>query len=203
MISAIKTRRDLRSQAGFTLLEVMVVLGLIALLLTFVFVVYRPDSNADRMRKTSIKVEALAARGHTMAMLHQRPFWLRFERNRVILQGPQLEVVDTSAGGQGEEFNQSFDDESFLEDEAPPLVVDYDTYDLPDGLELFVRRWGAAADQWFRQVKAEDPVIFWNFSENGLCEPVSLRLVITESWMELEMDPLTALISDESSEIYE
>ena len=86
MISVVRTKSS-QSQRGFTLLEMIVALGLIALLLTFVFVAYNPDSDADKMKKATVELEALSARGHTMAVLHQRPFWLRFERDQVILQG--------------------------------------------------------------------------------------------------------------------
>lgn len=179
----------------------MVTLSLVALLISFVFVSYKPDSNSEKMKKAAIELEALSARGHTMAMLHQKPFWLRFERNRVLLQGPELESVDTSAASGVRDA--TFFEEAAEAAEVESLVVDYDSFDFPEGLDVFVRRWGAAEQAWFRQEKKEDPVIFWNFEQSGLCEPVSLRMEIEESWTELEMDPLTARVADEVSEIYD
>lgn len=179
----------------------MVVLGLIALFLTFVVVAYNPDSDSDKMKKASIKLEAMAARGHTMAMLHQKPFWLRFENNRVILQGGELTQVSTAAAS--DEFGSSFEEEEADADAIQSRITDYDTFEFPEGMDVYVRRWGAGSDDWFHQKKPEDPVIFWNFAENGLCEPVSLKMEIALSWVVLEMDPLTALVSDETSEIYD
>lgn len=201
MISAIRIRRGSSLQRGFTLLEVMVVLGLIALLISFVFVVYKPDSHSEQMQRVSVKLEALSARGHTMALLHQQPFWLRFERNRVTLQGGEISEVDTSSPV--DEFASSFGEDGLEGVEERSPIVDYDSFDFPAGMEVLVRRWGAGSTEWFHQKKPEDPVIFWNFAENGLCEPLSLRLEIERSWVELEMDPLTARIADESSEIYD
>lgn len=183
------------------MLEMMITISLVALLISFVFVSYKPDSNSEKMKKASIELEALSARGHTMAILHQKPFWLRFERNRVLLQGPELSSVDTSAPSN--ELNSAFFEEDIQSEEVESLVVDYDSFEFPEGLEVFVRRWGAAHQAWFRQEKKEDPVIFWNFEQSGLCEPISLRMVIEESWTELEMDPLTARVADETSEIYD
>ena len=200
-ISATRTRPLPFSQRGFTLLEVMVTLSLFALLFAMVFVNFNPDNDADKMKKAQVQLEGLAARGHTMAMLHQKPFWLRFERNKVILQGAELTKVDTTAAS--DEFGASFTEEEEESDEVRSLILDYDEISLPEGMEVYVRRWGAAENEWFHQEKKEDPVIFWNFSENGLCEPVSLKLEIEKSWMILEMDPLTALVSDQTSEIYD
>ncbi|MFD2304394.1 pilus assembly FimT family protein [Roseibacillus ishigakijimensis] len=188
-------------RGGFTLLEMMVTLSLVALLISFVFMAYKPDSPAERMKRAVVELEALSARGHTMAVLHQKPFWLRFERNKVILQGAELTEVDTSAPS--EEFGASYEEELAAATEVQELTVDYDSFEFPAGMEVFVRRWGAPFQAWFHQEKPEDPAIFWNFEQSGLCEPISLRLEIGESWTELEMDPLTARVADESSEIYD
>lgn len=201
MILVVRTRSSRFQQGGFTLLEMMITISLVALLIGFVFVSYKPDSTTEKMKKASIELEALSARGHTMAMLHQKPFWLRFERNRVVLQGAELTSVDTS--GPTEEFVDTFERESAEGGEESSLIVDYDSFVFPEGLEVFVRRWGATPQAWFHQEKPEDPVIFWNFEEGGLCEPISMRMEIDESWTELEMDPLTARVADEASEIYD
>ena len=199
MILVTNKSSSFSSQRGFTLLEVMVTVGIIGLLFGFVIFSYNPDSNTDKMKKATIEMEALSARAHTMAMLHQQPFWLRFERNRVILQGGDLSAVDTSSQGPSREREEDLDED----DEERSPIVDFDTFEFPDGMEVFVRRWGAPANRWFHQEKDTDPVIFWNFAENGLCEPLSLRFEIGESWVVLEMDPLTALVADETSEIYD
>jgi hypothetical protein len=109
--------------------------------------------------------------------------------------------VDTSAPS--DELGATFEEEFAEQEEEISLIVDYDSFEFPEGMEVFVRRWGAAPQAWFHQEKIEDPVIFWNFEQGGLCEPISLRFEIEKSWTELEMDPLTARIADETSEIYD
>lgn len=184
---------------GFTLLEMMFTLSLIAILVGVSVVSYKPDSPAKQMQKATVQIEALSARGHTMAMLHQKPFWLRFERGRVVLEGAELESVDTRS----DEEQLAMDDSGEPIAEEISRTVEYDEFLFTEGMEVFVRRWGAAEMAWFHQEKEEDPVIFWNYESSGLCEPISLRIEIGENWTELEMDPLTGRVSDETSEIYD
>lgn len=200
MTLAVKIRsRDGRS-GGFTLLEMMFTLSLIAVLVGVSVVSYKPDSPAKQMQKATVQIEALSARGHTMALLHQKLFWLRFERNRVVLEGAELESVDTRS----DEEQFASDDPRETDEEAEiSRTVEYDEFIFSEGMEVFVRRWGAAERAWFHQEKEEDPVIFWNYESSGLCEPISIRIEIEENWTQLEMDPLTGRVSDETSEIYD
>jgi hypothetical protein len=176
----------------------MFTISLVAILVTVSVVSYKPDSPAKKMREAVVELEALAAQGHTMAMLHQKPFWLRFERNRVLLEGASLSEVNTSGVPEIEGSEQLA-----VPEEELSRVTEYESYSFPEGMEVFVRRWGAAEQAWFHQQKEGDPYIFWNFESNGLCEPISLRFELGESWTVLEMDPLTARIADETSEIYD
>lgn len=38
----------------------------------------------------------------------------------------------------------------------------------------------------------------WIFQPSGLCEPISVRIMEDEAWIEVRFDPLTASIEDES-----
>lgn len=182
-----------RSKGGFTLLEVIVALVLMALLLAIALVSWTPDSSGERLQKTEVEVEALAARGLTMAVLHQMPFWLVIEKDRILLQGGEI----------AQERNNGAIDFNGLEEESIGSVNAVVTYDQIDiNCDLFVRRWGAREKEWGRQADAQDEPIIWRFGSSGLCEPLSLRLELEDSWIELEMDPLTAMVSDKQSELY-
>jgi len=199
MISAVKIRSPRSRAGGFTLLEIMFTISLIAILVGVSVVSYRPDSPAKQMKKAVVQIEALSARAHTMGVLHQKPFWLRFEQDRVVLEGAQIESISTSVPGAdsfSEELTRPFDDEA-------SRTVEYDEFRFSAGMDVLIRRWGDAHNAWFHQQKPEDPVIYWRFGSSGLCEPLSIRLEIGESWTELEMDPLTARVADESSEVYD
>lgn len=186
-------------RAGFTLLEIMFTISLIAILVTVSIVAYKPDSAAKKMRRSTIKMEAMAARGHTMAKLHQKPFWLRLERDRVVLEGAALEepTVGVGLAVEVDEFEEEQPDVDATE------LVEYDSYTFPEGMEVYLRRWGANEVAWFHQEKESDPILYWSFGPNGLCEPISIKFEIDKSWAILEMDPLTARVADETSEIYD
>lgn len=201
MTLAVKIRSREGRLGGFTLLEMMFTLSLIAILVGVSVVSYKPDSPAKQMQQATVKIEALSARGHTMALLHQKPFWLRFERNRVVLEGAEVEAVDTRSDE--EQFASDDPRESEEEEQEISHAVEYDEFIFSEGMEVFVRRWGAAEMAWFHQEKEEDPVIFWNYESSGLCEPISIRFEIGENWTQLEMDPLTGRVSEETSEIYD
>ncbi|MEM9283695.1 MAG: type II secretion system protein [Verrucomicrobiota bacterium] len=196
--SAVKIRNFKRQFSGFTLLEIIFALSLIGLMVTIAFVSYKPDGANQKMTKAAVELESLSARGHTMAVLHQKPFWLEFRQDRVVLRGAELTTVRTSPI----EFER--DGDLFEEDVVQTSrAIDYEAYVYPEDLTLFVRRWGAGLNEWFRQEKDEDAPFIWRFESTGLCEPISLRMVVEESWIELEMDPLTGRVMDEQSEIYD
>ena len=198
--SAVRTLKR-TEQAGFTLLEIMFAIGLIALMVTVAFVSYKPDSAGLAMQKASVELESLAARGHTMAVLHQKPFWLRFDGRKVILEGAELEQVEVPLEGfYDEEENLEF---QRVRIEDVKRTVEYETYEPEERLKIFVRRWGAQELDWFRKEKEEQADIYWEFESTGLCEPISIRFEIEDSWMELGMDPLTGRIQEELSEIYD
>lgn len=201
MILAVKTSLGRRKlpQAGFSLLEIIFVIGLIGILVSLSVVVYNPDSKSERIKRAAVKMEAMAARGHTMAKLHQQPFWLRFERNRVVLQGAAIE--EASPALESADFDSTA--EPAGDERGGTSPVTFDSFTFPEDVEVFLRRWGAPEVAWFHQEKKEEPALFWNFGPNGLCEPISIRFEIDNSWAVLEMDPLTGRVSEETSEIYD
>ncbi len=98
---------------GFTLLEVILAVSII-LMVIGLGLVYRFNSQEKELLiKTSIKIEAMASRGHAMSVLHQKPFWLRIEHDKVVLAGADvrrqdLVSVDTPAGlTEDGEFSES------------------------------------------------------------------------------------------------
>jgi hypothetical protein len=38
----------------------------------------------------------------------------------------------------------------------------------------------------------------WIFRPSGLCEPLAVRMMEDDAWLEIEFDPLTASLSGES-----
>ena len=166
-----------------TLLEVVIALSLVALIVGIGVVKYVDGTEERIIRTGAMKIEAMASRGHGMAILHQKPFWLRFEQGRVVLAGADLK--------EGREEEDEFKWE-VGEEEAPAEVI-YDEFST-EALVL-LRRWGAAEDDW--QEPGEDKVVTWNFQSTGLCEPVGIRVEFEDSWIMMSMHPLTARVEDE------
>ena len=180
MISATKTTEHSK---GFTLIEIVVVLGIIALFMggAVGLMVYSSDERA--LRDASGEIEMLAKRARTTAILQQTPYALEFREGIVRLM-PLAEagrIQKKTAGGHnigGEEVQQN----------------DANRWELPlkAGIAVFIRRWSSA--DWLPTVN--NSVHVWRFDPNGLSEPLSVRLTLDESWSEDTYHPLTASIRE-------
>jgi hypothetical protein len=63
---------------------------------------------------------------------------------------------------------------------------------LDNNMQVAIRRWNSEA--WLPTVK--DTIHVWRFDPNGLCEPISTRLSLDESWMSAGFHPLTGTIRE-------
>lgn len=66
---------------------------------------------------------------------------------------------------------------------------------LGNGARLEVRRFGEA--EWRAPAKDER----WTFSGAGLCEPLSLRVLVKGGSLEMDFDPLTGAVAAERSHV--
>ncbi len=71
------------------------------------------------------------------------------------------------------------------------ILPEGETYELPDGGNLELRHWGD--NTW--QVPADER---WRFSSQGLCEPLQVRFTLGRATLELQFDPLTGAVAEES-----
>lgn len=168
-----------------TLLEVVIALSLAGLVAGIGVVRYEDSYEERTLRKASSKIEAMASRGHAMSILHQKPFWLRFEEGKVVLAG--ADISTPKADEEAEQFR-------WEEQETPETrEVVYDEYATDAALSL--HRWGTADDEWTDAI--EEVSVTWQFQSTGLCEPVGIRLEIEDSWLVMHMHPLTARVDEE------
>ena len=182
-----------RHPSGMTLLELVIAMSLIVVILGLGVVHFVADSGEREIRQAVSKVEAMASRGHAMAILHQKPFWLRLEPGRIVLAGAEIE-------------ERRGEDDLFMEDlewagEEVSNEVIYDSFSTDTVIGL--RRWGAKEDAWIfpKETPTGMITVSWNFQSSGLCEPVAFRVERDESWVEMQMHPLTARIEEEAMEI--
>ena len=178
-----------RQVAGFTLLEIVFVLSMIAILVTWLTVSLSTVESEQKLREAASRIELLAKRGLSIAVMQQRPYQLTITASSVSIApryalGPDeagyMENEQDGAGGESE----SFDD--ITASEAIDADVSYE-----------IKRW--QSDDW---VALEgDKRIVITLNPIGLIEPFMIRCSMGESWIMHELHPLTAGVRDEEMSI--
>jgi prepilin-type N-terminal cleavage/methylation domain-containing protein len=183
MTSAVRTTNHSR---GFTLLEIVMVLGVAAMVMggAVGLMIYSADERT--LRDASTQIELLAKRARTISILQQTPYALEIRAGIVRL----MPLARAGADEKTAAASRTFDD-----DEAQALEDDRQVV-LRDGMEISIRRWNS--DKWFSTGK--NTLHVWRFDPDGLCEPVSIRLNLEKSWSEDTYHPLTATIRDSQLE---
>lgn len=178
-ISAVRT--DIRRNAGFTLIEIILVLAISSMVVAGAvgFMVYSSDERA--LRAATGEIEVMAKRARTVAMLQQTPYALVFSGEGVHMM-PLAEALaapdrrgDMPDVASGSRFS--------------PVHAQW----VPEEDQiLFVKRWASA--NWLPVT--DRSVHLWRFDPDGLCEPIALRLEMDRSWMEADFHPLTGSIRE-------
>tara|TARA_B100000925_G_scaffold275058_1_gene241044 strand:- start:1330 stop:1863 length:534 start_codon:yes stop_codon:yes gene_type:complete len=170
-----------------TILAMVIVLVVIGVGLAYQFT----SNDKELLRKASIRIEAMSSRGHAMSVLHQKPFWIRIEHDKVVLAGADVrgQEPEDQIGASG-----LTDDEEFSESNEEV----YDTLEAGEAV-IALRRWGTQDDAWIEPEEGES--IVWQFQSTGLCEPVSIRVAREESYIIMHMNPLTARVDEEEAVI--
>ena len=189
MTAAARARASKPAAAGFTLLEIVVVLVLIAVLAGSAISVMITSADERALKNSSGEIEALAKRARTVAALQQRPYALEFFENRVRLM-PLAEAVIEPA-----EREKAA---AMLELAGAESGSIHAEWASKGDLRMQVRRW--ASDTWIPIDSKSRQV--WRFDPEGFCEPVGVRLETEKSWMEMEFHPLTGGIRYSSKEVY-
>ncbi|MES2440013.1 MAG: prepilin-type N-terminal cleavage/methylation domain-containing protein [Verrucomicrobiota bacterium] len=184
MISAVRTNKP---SPGFTLIELVMVLAIAAVVMggAVGLMVYSSDERA--LRKTSGEIELMAKQARTISILHQTPYVLEFSEGIVRL----MPLAQAGLADKTPSRNRTVEpgQEASAQPENRQLA-------LEDGMTLSIRRW--SSEEWLPTVK--NAVHVWRFDPDGLCEPLSIRLSLGNSWAEDTYHPLTATIRDSQLE---
>lgn len=184
MTSAAKTNNASR---GFTLIEIVIVLAIAAIIMGGAVGVMVYSSDERVLRNASGEIELLAKRARTIAILNQTPYALEFREGTVRL------LPLAQAGLDEKKLKRSI----FTDDNSKAASTDQNRQlTLDNGMELRIRRWNS--DDWLSTTK--NTVHVWRFDPDGLCEPISVRLILGKSWSEDTYHPLTATIRDSQLE---
>ncbi len=183
MISAVRTTK--RKQ-GFTLIEIVMVLAIAAVIMGGAVGMMIYSSDERTLRDASGEIELLAKRARVTAILHQTPYALEF-REGVVRLMPLAEA--------GRDDKSAFKSRGEVAP-AEGAAAESRQMILDSGLDLSIRRWNS--DTWLGTTKYN--VHVWRFDPDGLCEPLSVRLTLDNSWSEDTYHPLTATIRESALE---
>jgi prepilin-type N-terminal cleavage/methylation domain-containing protein len=191
MISARRTNDP--AAAGFSLLEIVVVLVLIAVLAGGAIGLMVSSDDERALKGSSVEIEALAKRARTVAALQQRPYALEFADNQVSLMPLAEAMVEPEHREKAAAMLEAAE-----EGPVNSFASVHASWSAGAESRLFVRRW--ASETWI-PVDAKSRQV-WRFDPEGFCEPVGVRIQLEESWLELEFHPLTGSIRSTAREIY-
>lgn len=169
-------RSRVRFERGFSLIEIVVVLGLTALLITGAISVVALSADKRQVTESAGKVGAFAKRARAVAMVQQRPYALVFTQGNVRLM-PLAEATGMDSGQSASSPNNA------------SLASVHDGFQLDGNFQLSIRRWGT--ENWI-PVNNDRVVQIWRFEPSGLCEPIGVRLAMNQSWIEDTYHPLSA-----------
>ena len=110
-----QSRRQTKSRqvAGFTLLEIVFVLSMIAVFVTWLTVSLSTVESEQKLRDAAGRIELLAKRGLSIAVMQQRPYQLAITASSVSI-APRYELgPDETASMENEQDGAGGDSRSF------------------------------------------------------------------------------------------
>ncbi|MDB4419310.1 prepilin-type N-terminal cleavage/methylation domain-containing protein [Akkermansiaceae bacterium] len=185
--------RDLQKSAltfrGFSLIEIVVVLGISAFLLTTAVFVMNAPNEEKTLRGEHAKIEDLVRQGRALAVSYQQAFILELSEGVASLR--PIAVLENE------------DQYSYLDvDRAPSSLRPLQEMNWPrienlnPEYELSVRRWGQVDFNLLDQKRKEIILL----EPGGMCEPMSVLLSkdLGDKSLSRIYHPLTGLAEDEA-----
>ena len=177
---------NLSLQKGFSLLEIVVVLGILAVIVTWVTVSVANVDTERQLREAAAKIVSKIGQARSVAVRQQRPYTITITAESVTL-APEF----------SSEEEEDFDDEG---DELSIYQEDITSASENDAdLTYEVLRW--QSDDWKLMEDKESVII--TVEPSGLVEPISIRCTKGKSWLIQELHPLTGRVRDEQMSIEE
>ncbi len=173
---------------GFTLLEIVFVLGMIAMLAVWLTVSVTTVDTEQQLREAIGSIEVLTKRGRSIAVMQQRPYQITISESSISM-APQYtrgEAMEVFGDEEDEGMREDFED--IIVSESTDAEVKYE-----------IRRW--RSDIW--KVIEGDEKVRLTVNPIGLVEPISIRCSMGKSWIIQELHPLTGGVRDEEMSVGE
>jgi prepilin-type N-terminal cleavage/methylation domain-containing protein len=175
---------------GFTLLEIVIVLILIGLIIGGSIATLSFSSSERILRNQSGEIELLAKKARTAAILRQTPYVIEFHPGLIKLLPLSSTVNNERTTALGNAIGGRDNHEAALPELHQTLKID-------SKITLTIRRWNT--DSFITPF--ENVIPAWRFDPDGLCEPITIRLSLEESYAQDTYHPLTASVADSEFEI--
>ena len=172
--------RHSKPALAFTLIEVALALLIVTLVIGIGLPFATGLGRETLLRSPARELQTLALTARRRAVTTQRPVEILLEdRGWLLRDALTKEELDLVATGENEAPE---------EPEEKPAIT---SFKLPKNVTYLIRRW----DETKFSSRAEAR---WRFLPTGLCEPVTVRFVRDEDFIEFTFNPLTAQPEDES-----
>ena len=187
------TARTFSSRNGFTLIEIVMVITITAMLLggAVAYMVFSTDEHA--LRDASGKIELLAKRARTIAILQQTPYAIEFRTEGIRL----LPFAEAGQDEKRTAGGHRIGGERVEMPSAGAKTPVRDQLNLDPKMTPLIRRW--STEDWLPM--GDHIIHVWRFDPDGLCEPLGVRVAIGKSYIEDVYHPLTAAIRDTTMEL--
>ncbi len=166
------------SSRGYTLIEIMIVLGLILLVFTASLVSLNTVDAEKRMREVISPFDRLSQSARALAKQNQKVY--------------QLVITQESLQLQALDFEKESEKRVLLTEaalsELGELVDEKHLFPSKEEFQFEILRWGETI--WEPLGKESKHVL--RFDPTGLCEPIGVKVVSGKSWIQQQVHPLTA-----------
>ncbi len=161
------------STQGFTLLELCITMLVMALMMGMAVYSYQGLNAEGDIRRPASELESMAKEAVRRASLYEAPQFIHFEKTGFFMKYKQ--DADLSRSEQ--------------ESAAWQRRVT-----VPEEMKIFLKRWGSK--RWMLATGEK-----WAISPGGLCEPLQVRLELGKSFLEMDFDPLSGGVREESMRV--
>jgi prepilin-type N-terminal cleavage/methylation domain-containing protein len=172
-------------QKGFTLIEIVIVLLVIGIITGGAIAAIYINSSKEVLTTQSGEIELLAKKARTVAILHQTPYAIEFHPDSVKLLPLSESVLFKRSTALGNSIGGTASDSTQRPSVNESIGIN------PD-IQLTVRHWNT--EKFLTPSESIIPV--WRFDPDGLCEPITVRLVLDDSYAQDTYHPLNASIAD-------